>query len=632
MILVLDWESLDSDLLFGVNLIIRRFLPKKGFQTVRRALRVFSSQDRRKIGMVTVVQIFLGILDLIGVAIIGVLGALAINGIQSRSAGDRVSQVLSFLQLDGYTFQTQVAILGGLSGGILILRTVLSVILTRRILFFLSRKSALISSNLVSRLFSQSLLQVQSRTSQQLLYAILAGVNTISLGIIGTLVTIATDLSIFVLMSFGLFLIDPLMAVGTAIVFGVASIILYQLMNKRALEIGLQVAELSVKSNEMILAVLSSYRETIVRDRRSFYVTQIQRDRMTMADNFAEISFMPSISKYVFESVVIFGSLAIAAIQFLTQDATRAVSVLAVFLAAGTRIAPAVLRLQQGAIQMKSSLGSAIPTLDLIESLEGKLPQPEHTNPCTFSYTEFKPEILISNLTFSYPGSASETIKSVSLKIPSGTSVALVGPSGAGKSTLVDLLLGLLEREDGSVRISSLDPIQAIKKWPGAIAYVPQDVTIINGTIRENIILGFPNEVYREAEIIRALRIAQLWEFVESLANGLDTLVGERGSKLSGGQRQRLGIARALFTNPKLLVLDEATSSLDGVTELGITEAIEALSGEVTVVIIAHRLTTVRNVDQVVYLEQGKIISTGSFNHVRSEVPDFDAQAKLISN
>ena len=261
--------------------MFEKILPKKGFKTIRRALRIFSAQDRRKIGVITIIQVFLGILDLIGVAIIGVLGALAINGIQSKSAGDRVSQVLSFLHLDSYTFQTQVAILGGLSAGTLILRTVLSVVFTRRILFFLSRKSALISSNLVSRLFSQNLLQVQSKTSQQLLYAILAGVNTISLGIVGTLVTLATDLSLFALMSFGLFIIDPLMALGTVIVFGVAALILYQLMNKRALEIGLQVADLSVKSNEMILEVLNSYRETIVRDRRSFYVTQIQRDRMT---------------------------------------------------------------------------------------------------------------------------------------------------------------------------------------------------------------------------------------------------------------------------------------------------------------------------------------------------------------
>ena len=601
-----------------------------GFKTTRRALRIFSKADRRKIRIITIVQIFLGILDLAGVAIIGILGALAISGIQSRAAGDRVQQILELLYIDGFTFQIQVAILGGLSAGTLVLRTILSVIFTRRILFFLSRKSAHISSNLVSRLFSQNLLEVQSKTSQEVLYAILAGVNTISLGIIGTLVTLATDLSLFMLMTIGLFMVDPLMAIGTFTIFGIAAFILYQLMNKRALEIGIQAAELSVKSNEMILEVLNSYREAIVRDRRSFYVAQIQRDRMTMANNSAEMAFMPNISKYVLESVVIFGSLVIAAIQFLTQDATRAVAVLAVFLAAGTRIAPAVLRLQQAAIQIKSSLGSAIPTLDLIESLENYSPQPDETNECEFSYPNFIPQIEISNLNFCYPNSELDTISEVSLIIPEGSSVAFVGPSGAGKTTLIDLVLGLLEPKSGKVKLSGIDPIQAIKTWPGAISYVPQDVIIINGTIRDNVTLGFPKESQRDFEIIRSLKIAQLWSFVENLPNGLDTQVGERGSKMSGGQRQRLGIARALFTNPKLLVLDEATSSLDGMTELGISKAVEALSGEVTVVIIAHRLTTVRNVDKVVYLDKGKIVSTGSFDFVRSQVPDFDAQAKLI--
>jgi len=608
----------------------KRFVPLMGFKTTRRALRIFSKTDRRKIRIITIVQIFLGILDLAGVAIIGILGALAISGIQSRAAGDRVQQILELLYIDGFTFQIQVAILGGLSAGTLVLRTILSVIFTRRILFFLSRKSAHISSNLVSRLFSQNLLEVQSKTSQEVLYAILAGVNTISLGIIGTLVTLATDLSLFMLMTMGLFIVDPLMAIGTFTIFGIAAFILYQLMNKRALEIGIQAAELSVKSNEMILEVLNSYREAIVRDRRSFYVAQIQRDRMTMANNSAEMAFMPNISKYVLESVVIFGSLVIAAIQFLTQDATRAVAVLAVFLAAGTRIAPAVLRLQQAAIQIKSSLGSAIPTLDLIESLENYSPQPDETNECEFSYPNFIPQIEISNLNFCYPNSELDTISEVSLIIPEGSSVAFVGPSGAGKTTLIDLVLGLLEPKSGKVTLSGIDPIQAIKTWPGAISYVPQDVIIINGTIRDNVTLGFPKESQRDFEIIRSLKIAQLWSFVENLPNGLDAQVGERGSKMSGGQRQRLGIARALFTNPKLLVLDEATSSLDGMTELGISKAVEALSGEVTVVIIAHRLTTIRNVDKVVYLDKGKIISTGNFDFVRSQVPDFDAQAKLI--
>jgi ABC-type multidrug transport system fused ATPase/permease subunit len=600
------------------------------FRNIFRAIRIFSKKDQKKIALITLIQVFLGLLDLVGVAIIGVLGALAVNGIQSRSGGNRVQQVLQILHLDNYTFQTQIAILGILSAVVLILRTVLSVVFTRRILFFLSRKSAQISSDLVSRLFSQNLLEIQSKTSQQVLYAILAGVNTISLGIIGTLVTLATDMSLFVLLSIGLFLVDPLMAIGTFVIFGFTAIGLYLLMHKRALHIGIQAAELSVKSNEMILEVLNSYREAIVRNRRSFYVSQIQQDRMTMANNSAEMAFMPNISKYVLETVVIFGSLLIAAVQFLTQDATRAVAILAVFMAAGTRIAPAVLRLQQAAIQIKSSLGSAEPTLDLIESLEKYSKNTEQSKECLFDYPDFEPQLQILDLSFRYPGNESETINQISLNIPAGSSIAFVGPSGAGKTTLVDLLLGLLTPDSGSLRISNLSPDIAIKNWPGAISYVPQDVMIINGTIRDNVMLGFPNEFSRNDEVVRSLKIAQLWDFVAGLPNGLDTYVGERGAKISGGQRQRLGIARALFTNPKLLVLDEATSSLDGITEIGISEAITALSGDVTVVLIAHRLSTVRNVDQVVYLDQGKVLAVGSFDQVRSQVPDFDAQVRLM--
>jgi ABC-type multidrug transport system fused ATPase/permease subunit len=599
-------------------------------QNISRAIRIFSKIDQRKIILITLIQVFLGILDLLGVAVIGVLGALAVNGIESKSAGNRVERVLHFIHLANHSFQSQIAILGVIAAVVLILRTILSVVFTRRILFFLSRKSAIISADLVSRLFSQDLLEIQSKTSQQVLYAILAGVNTISLGIIGTLVTLATDLSLFLILSIGLFLVDPIMAFGTFIIFGLTAVVLYLLMHKRALQIGIQAAELSVRSNEMILEVMNSYREAIVRNRRSFYVSEIRRDRITMANNSAEMAFMPNISKYVLETVVIFGSLLIAAIQFLTQDATHAVSILAVFMAAGTRIAPAVLRLQQAGIQIKSSLGAAEPTLDLIESLEKYSNNVEVSKECLFEYPDFVPSLQIDNLKFRYPGNIVETINNISLKVPAGSSIAFVGPSGAGKTTLVDLLLGLLTPDSGTIKISNNEPGFTISNWPGAISYVPQDVMIINGSIRDNVMLGFPNEKTRNDEVVKALKIAQLSDFVSTLPNGLDTYVGERGAKISGGQRQRLGIARALFTNPKLLVLDEATSSLDGMTEIGISEAISALSGEVTVVLIAHRLSTVRNVDQVVYLEKGKVLAVGSFDEVRSQVPDFDAQVRLM--
>ena len=216
------------------------------------------------------------------------------------------------------------------------------------------------------------------------------------------------------------------------------------------------------------------------------------------------------------------------------------------------------------------------------------------------------------------------------MKVSHGSIVAIVGPSGAGKTTLVDLILGVLEPESGTIQISAMKPQLVSQKWPGAIAYVPQNTFISQGTIRDNIALGYSTEIVSDEWILSSLKIADLEELVMSLPKKIDTDIGEQGSKLSGGQRQRLGIARALFTSPKLLVLDEATSSLDSLTELNISDAISNLSGSTTVLIVAHRLSTVQKADQVIYIEKGEIKATGTFEDVRNSVPDFDRQAKLM--
>ena len=218
----------------------------------------------------------------------------------------------------------------------------------------------------------------------------------------------------------------------------------------------------------------------------------------------------------------------------------------------------------------------------------------------------------------------------MNLEISHGEFVAIVGSSGAGKSTLADLILGLLKPDQGEVLISDHQPQDAIREWSGAIAYVPQDVLIVNGTIRENIALGYPRDSISQEHIERSIEVSQLDDFVLSLPEGIESRVGERGAKLSGGQRQRLGIARALYSNPKLIILDEATSALDGKTEADLSAAINRLKREVTVVMIAHRLSTVRDADKILYLDQGKALALGNFEEVRSKVVAFDHQAKLM--
>jgi ABC-type multidrug transport system fused ATPase/permease subunit len=401
-------------------------------------------------------------------------------------------------------------------------------------------------------------------------------------------------------------------------------------MHVRAGDLGLLSSNLNIKSNEKIVEVFGSYRELVVRNRRGYYAKEIEKLRFDLADTSAEISFLPYVSKYVIETSVVLGALVIGLSQFFLQDASHAVATLAIFLAAGSRIAPAVLRIQQSSIQIRNSLGQAKPTLELLDSLSESPGLDTVEDIIDLTHEGFKSEIAIIDVSLTYPNKHIPAISNIELKIPAGASVAFVGSSGAGKTTMIDVILGVLHPDNGRVLISGLSPLLAINKWPGAISYVPQDVLITSGSIRENVALGYPIEDATDELVFSALKVAQLEDYVATLPDGLETQVGERGTKISGGQRQRLGIARAMFTRPHLLVLDEATSALDGETESNISDAIHGLRGSTTVVLIAHRLSTVRNADIVVYLSAGKILAAGTFEEVRKLVPDFDRQAKLM--
>jgi ABC-type multidrug transport system fused ATPase/permease subunit len=284
---------------------------------------------------------------------------------------------------------------------------------------------------------------------------------------------------------------------------------------------------------------------------------------------------------------------------------------------------------QQGAVSIKSSMGSARPTLELIDSL---LDPGKDCEISTYNdiHASFNPNIKIENVSFTYPSADKLALQNINFKVPQSQTFAIVGPSGSGKTTLVDLILGMFEPTTGKISVSDLSPLASIQNHPGAIGYVPQDVTIIEGSVRENVALGFPISDATDLRVGRALEVAHLLDFVKSLPNGFDSDVGTRGSKLSGGQRQRLGIARAMFTQPKLLILDESTSALDAQTELLVSDAINSIPYAVTIVIIAHRLSTVRFSNEIIYLESGKILASGSFEEVRKRVPDFDIQAKLM--
>jgi ATP-binding cassette, subfamily B, bacterial PglK len=610
--------------------MLKRMAKQFNQSIVGRAIHLLTPKERIRVVYVILIQVFLGLLDLIGIALVGLLGGLAVSGVGSRQPGNRVQAALNLLNLDQLTLQQQTMALGGFAAVVLVGKTLISIYFIRRIAFFLSRRGALISSKLVSKVLSQSLINLQSKSMQQTLYAVTTGVDMIVIGILNSLVLIISDTSLLLILSIGLFVVDPVISISTFAIFGFVAISLYKLLEVKSKYLGKRQAELSIVNSERTFEVLSSYRELVVRDRRSFYAREIGKIRLELADTLAEKSFLPNLSKYIIEVTFVLGALFIGGIQFILYDASHAVAVLAVFLVASTRISPAILRLQQSSLIIKSSAGSAEPTLDMIDDLANVMPLDDVNDFIQADYHDFKPEVIMSDVFFRYPEKESAALSAISLTIGSGEAIAVVGNSGAGKTTLIDVLLGIIQPDKGFVKINNLSPIEAIQHFSGAIGYVPQDVVVINGTIRDNICMGYLSQNIPDEAISWAIEVSQLKSFVDSLPDGILSHVGDRGTKISGGQRQRLGIARALLTRPKLLILDEATSALDGETESNVTEAIRTLKGEVTVVMIAHRLSTVRQADRVLYMANGEIVCQGTFEQVRKSVPDFDRQAQLM--
>ena len=600
------------------------------FAEIKKVLLLLDKKDRLKLFLVLLVNTFLAFLDLFGVALIGVTSAILIRGLQGLTAGDQVSRFLEILKLDGLPQRNLLILLGSTAVFFFIIKTILSVYFLRRTLRYMSIRNAQISSSLVSKMLNRPVERIFSKSIQHQIYNVTVGVERLVGGAVTSLVVIASDLVLLLVILIGLMLVDPVTSIGTFFVFTGIGYLLYFLLHKRVAMLIIRSTYESIYFNQKISEGINSFRDLFIKGGREFYVNEIRKTKMKLADYDAEIKFIPNISKYTIEVSVILGVAVVAGIQFYLFDSNRAIAVISVFLAASTRIAPAIIRLQQNVIAVKSSLSAAKPTFELIDELNGVEELDKTETLITTNHKDFSPRVNLKNLKFTYSDAINDTIQDISLEISEGKFIAFVGPSGGGKSTLVDLVLGLLAPSSGSITISGLTPVAAIKKWPGSIGYVPQDVFIENSTVKENICLGFNPDLVPDDLVWQALELSDLSDFVRSLDGQLSYRISDAGKNLSGGQRQRIGIARALLTKPKIVIFDEATSALDAETENRVSESILKLTGECTVIFIAHRLSVVRSADMIYYIDKGRIVNQGTFDELRSINADFNNQANFM--
>jgi len=570
------------------------------------ALDLLNPADKVKLLVASLIQILLSFVDLFGVALIGVMVSLA-NGGEGAEPPTYVTTLLQRLNLEEISFDMQVILIGCVAAFILGFKSLLTVYVLRRNTLFLGRRSAEISKVLTSKLLSGSLTELQVTSIQRSLFAITQGVLSIVLGVIARGLGVVGDLAILITIFIGLLVLNPSIALASLIIFGSLGPLLYLLIRKRASYAGKLSSVLNVQSNQEIYEVLDSFREVYVKNRGHFYAEKIGASRLSLSRNQARISLYYVYSKYILDTSVTVGALLVAMFQLYFVGGAEAVSSLGLFLAAGLRLAPSVLRLQNNLIEIKIALSFGQETLLLHKRLKDAPSSLQSVQDESTDYRGFEGTVEFENVNFTYRYSSLPAIRDVTFFLPKGIFCGIVGASGAGKSTLVDILLGVLKPDTGKVLLSGLTPPQAISTWPGAVGYVPQDVAVIQGTIRENVTLGYPSDFFSEKLLWEVLDISQLGDFIRSQPRGLDTPVGDKGAKLSGGQKQRLGIARALLSKPQIIILDEATSALDSETEKEFVRALLSLRGKVTLVVIAHRLSTIESASIILEVDEGTV-------------------------
>lgn len=607
---------------------------------IRQSLALIGRRDTLILGLVVLAQGALALLDLFGVLMLGLVAAVgtsAIQGTTGQVPGLAILARLGFDTSDPVRLVTVLALVAALA---LLVKSVASAILTRRVLLFLAQRQKEVSGRLAAMLLQSSLVDVQELSSHQVAYAIGPGMNLATVVLIGQAVMALSEVLLLTALTVLLFIVNPVVAVVALAYFLGLGVLMQSSLGRWSAGLGGVAADTEVSSTQAIHEAMEAFREISVAGRTKHYEDRIRELRARAALVLGRAQFLGQIPKYVLEVALVVGAALLAAYGLFADDKTGAAATLAVFLVAGTRMLPALMRMQGAVLQIREAAGRATPTFELAAFLTSRLtggassPTVGGTRRLVTAQGRDgevpTPDIRVEGMSFTYPGGQEPALREVNFYVPTGASLALVGRSGAGKSTLADLILGVLEPDEGSVRLGGLDSRTAISRWPGTMSYVPQDVMLANATVWENVALGLPEESVDLDLVWEALGRAHLGEYISQLPMGLQTQIGERGTRLSGGQRQRLGLARAFYSRPSVLVMDEATSALDAETEELIARSVLELSGSVTTVTIAHRLATVRNVDQVVYLRNGVQAGSGTFDEIRREFPDFDRQARLL--
>lgn len=576
-------------------------------------LSILSEEQRKKFYSLQLLVFFSAVAEVSSIAVIGPFMALASN-IKIIETNEFIKNIYLISEVDSSA--QFLSLIGFLVFILLSISTVLSILTIRRLSYFAAKTGAEIGDILYLSYLKKEYLYHTETNSSELVKQIATEVNRVTDNIFQPFVQINARILTVLFISILIFLYNPIVSLVGLLVFVFIYSILFFFVKKKLNINGVNISKVSEKRFRLMSEGFGAIKDVIVLNRQESFIKEFKESGVVFSEAYASSNTLYNVPRYIMEFIVYSGMviLIMSLLYFSNGDMSKTISTLAIFGVAVFKLLPSFQQIYSSLAQIKSNLSALFEIKnDVIEARK----QNKSIEFDEYSGEYDNCELFLENIVFKYPGSKVNTINSINIKIPERGMVGIVGASGAGKSTLLDIFLGLLKPNSGRFLCgNNIVDFNNIKQWQKKIGYVPQNIFLKDGNILENIAFGLSDIDIDIDRVNRAIKLAQLNEWIESLPDGLFTEVGEKGVQISGGQKQRIGIARALYNDIDYLFFDEATSALDGKTEGLIIEAIDKLSISKTIVMIAHRLNTVRNCDIIYMLDQGVVVDSGTFDYL----------------
>jgi len=605
---------------------LRQMLKYKHAEIFLQLVSAMRKGTKKQILRMVFFALLLAFLDLLGVGSALVVIYIVFSESIGTESNDFILTVLEVTRLNELSFNIRVLLVSSLVVSAFVTKSILGITLSSRINKFLSRESIELGNVYIGKIFRMPYSFLINKKGQKILQAATTGLENLYTNYLGGLINISVEVVVVTVLFFSLFLLEPIGIAVILVFFAISVLPLNILLGRSLNKNGQLLTEKNLIASSLILDGLSIFRETQISNRQDYIVELSSQARVKLIGIKARIYTLNIMTKYVVEIVTIVSGIAFAGIQVWISDIRSAIQSILIFGLVSSRILPSLLKIHNTVLSLKQSQGQARISIDLLREIDANNSELSRSSAKYESHSfnsqnsvEFASKIEFSEVCYSHKADLNRNhvfaIKDISFDIQPGESIGILGRSGSGKSTLLELILGLRDPDVGRIRISGESPRNAIAKWPGSMAFVPQETKVIDLSISENI--GLTKQI-DETLVIECLEVAQLADLFSDKEIRPDEKLGEFRNRISGGEKQRLAIARALYTKPDLLVLDESTSAIDLETEKLLLDKLFQQNLSRTVVMVTHRPSTLLYMDRVMYLKNGQIIDFDRIDLLRT--------------